>query len=45
VHRHPTHLVRDGIYDDFHARLLEPIAAGQVGDPCDWQTDAGPLVN
>jgi hypothetical protein len=45
VHRHPTHLVRDGIYYDFRARLLERIAAGQIGDPCGWQTDAGLLVN
>jgi hypothetical protein len=37
--------VQDGVYDDFRARLLERIAAGQVGDPGDWQTDVGPLVN
>lgn len=37
--------VQQAVYDDFRALLLERIAAGAVGDPCDPDTEVGPVVN
>jgi acyl-CoA reductase-like NAD-dependent aldehyde dehydrogenase len=37
--------VQEDVYPDFRGRLLERIAAGQVGDPSDPNTEVGPLVN
>jgi aldehyde dehydrogenase (NAD+) len=37
--------VQEPVYDEFRSRLLERIAAGNVGDPADPETEVGPIVN
>jgi alpha-ketoglutaric semialdehyde dehydrogenase len=37
--------VARGVYDAFRSRLSERIAAGQVGDPAQAETEVGPVVN
>lgn len=37
--------VQDEVYEEFKRRLLARIQRGVVGDPCDPETEVGPLVN
>ncbi len=37
--------VQEPVYEEFRSRLLDRIAAGNVGDPADPETEVGPIVN